>query len=98
MARFNFIHYLFAVFVVLAMAAHARPASSDADMDTVTGMSGKSTKADSSMGGVDKRSGNTPMADTEADYMEDMKEAIQDAAEVREKKKKKKKKTMFRNS
>jgi hypothetical protein len=83
MARFNFIHYLFAVFVVLAMTAHARPASSDPDIDTVAGMPGMSMKPGTSMGGADEHSGNTPQADTESEYMEDMKKAVKAAAKVR---------------
>lgn len=82
MARFNFINYLFAIFVVLAMVAHARPASSDPDIDTVAGMPGMSKRPGTSMGGEDKDSGSTPEADTEEEYMADMKEAIKAAASV----------------
>jgi hypothetical protein len=81
MARFNFIHYLFAIFVVLAMVAHARPASSDPDTDTVAGMPGMSKKPGVAMSGEDKKD-STPEADSEEEYMEDMKEAISAAAKV----------------
>lgn len=82
MARFNFIHYLFAIFVVLAMVAHARPASSDPDTDAVAGIPGMSKKPGVAMSGEDKKENSTPQADSEEEYMEDMKAAIKAAAKV----------------
>lgn len=82
MARFNIFYYLFAVLVVLAVAANARPASSEPDTGSVAGMPGMASELSGGAKQDDNAKAGDLMGDSEDSYMDDMEKALEAASKV----------------
>jgi hypothetical protein len=83
MARFNLFYYLFAVFAVLALVANARPTSSQPNTGSVAGVPGMATEFDhGTKSNADSTQDKQVSSDSESEYMNEMKNALEAAAKV----------------